>query len=775
MTGFPIAIGTGPSSSTRRPHPVFDRHRSNENDVTTTMGSNQDESLVATVFLHYRFMEEKQADDDDKAFNVIADLLVQIGSSSGAFASNRVCSRETKCRVPLGIMKRANSRSFYQPVASVVFSSNERHLACLIPFPPHYESVAAATDNSNGQNDQLTSSIIVIFSIQSQTIPTWQEMKQKKVLPPLPDYVLEKTTNANPSPNETRGNSDKRDNHESSNPSLSETRDAAASTVPTRMESTNFYSRRELTSYIAHQPKIVRITQKQENNPAIQPTNAKTTCPPLQTATAICDIPTDSHCGKSSFAKSSLLIGTCFGSLILVDYASALVHSTLLTNTENEDTIPQTIVHIAQCPPPLWKMHDVYGEERGSQTYGRIVLVKCDGSAILFATSFELSESFTLTSSSSSFHRSGSESEYSRSSHTTGGLDLKLHKLHILASSTQYIRAKWLNPSYLVLLTRSSHLHPRVLSGGNAHVSSDVVMAQVWRVNDATTMMESTIHLVSELKQPLGDDESMMERAHGTFSITQPSLERCANGNGNASFEHYSSLVRNCESSMSLSYHRETDCLLVCSQSVMVVGSCSQPMSRQVKYCMFRRFTSLVPSHPIFLNPLCRQIKVHSCCLIWNWKKNVVGFTLVGTPITLQTHTLLNVPSFFSRFYISRDRTNGLSAIHVYEDSEKRMVDRDAFTLGILSPQCGNYHESLSVCETSPLLLLPDSVLYPFLDGVSACQDFSLHLFLFTQCLAPIPFSIVNQVIRLSAPMGRKQHPSLLSSQQWTLPSRHSQ
>src|SRR5210317_2036938 len=97
-------------------------------------------------------------------------------------------NRETKSRVPLGIMKKrrrrrsinredndiqSHHRSF-TPNASVTFSSNRSHLACLIPVPSGYELVSSASAqhsstafNVTNCNSSSSVSTVVIFNIQT--------------------------------------------------------------------------------------------------------------------------------------------------------------------------------------------------------------------------------------------------------------------------------------------------------------------------------------------------------------------------------------------------------------------------------------------------------------------------------------------------------------------------------------------------------------------------------------------------------------------------------
>jgi hypothetical protein len=108
------------------------------------------------------------------------------------------------------------------------------------------------------------------------------------------------------------------------------------------------------------------------------------------------------------------------------------------------------------------------------------------------------------------------------------------------------------------------------------------MLAQVWRIimddtqSSGTTSSNSSVMLVSELKQPLGEADLMRERSHGTFSVGQysSSLDACNNNvDVGLSMKQMTSFVTDCESAMSISYHRDTGCLTLCTLSVASVPS----------------------------------------------------------------------------------------------------------------------------------------------------------------------------------------------------------
>eukprot|EP00956_Cyclotella_meneghiniana_P044073 scaffold300777_cov83-Cyclotella_meneghiniana.AAC.1 len=517
--------------------------------------------------------------------------------------------------------------------------------------------------------------------------------QSRHVLPPLPDYIVEKTEGRNSSPETENG-----DKEISDNAILNSNDSITTQTTMSQLRLPN----RDHVSYVAHQPRIVRVTlpnvdsqtqiqsdgffrRKQSNGSSNAPQS-----PPLQTATSLCEIPTDSYRGKASCGSSALLVGTSCGSLHLVNFVTARVNSTLLSDACDEHN-NSPIVHISQCPPLVWKPRDAYGEEQGSKTAGRIALVRRDGSVTLYATAFVVpsieSTSFDRTSSI------GSDADYLRSNSAHSvvdnhqnrkySLELRLENLNSLgnydASETRlrYIRAKWLNNTFLVLLTRSPNLDSDILMDKRCsiHVSSaETIVAQVWKTDNDLT-------LVSELKLPVGNEDLMNERCHSKFTIHRQSspVESCINEGTVATLpQQISAFVANCESSMSISCHRGTDCLTLCTQSVTLT----------------RPF---------------QQAGVHSCCFIWDWKRNVSGLTLFcGTKLNAESQLM---PSFLSCYYISEDRANGLSAVHIYEKSEHRIrtLYKDTFRLGVLSPNSGSGNENLGIWEPSALLLAPES------------------------------------------------------------------
>lgn len=249
---FPIAVGTGPRHSSSRPFPPtisrgsqndeqygYGRSGDQDDDVIMAIGTNDDETLTSTVFISYQFLainnssgnaatrnyandydiNSNEGPDDDSSskdplpgdlslnethsdaqFNVIAELRVQITPTTSPFVSSMdaMSSRETKSRVPLGIMRKRTSHiknsTSYAVNASVEFSSNESHLACLVPLPIGYGLFSSESSHDR----KISTSTIVIFRIRAQYVAIQQRMQQHKQhnLPKLPEYIVEKTINS---------------------------------------------------------------------------------------------------------------------------------------------------------------------------------------------------------------------------------------------------------------------------------------------------------------------------------------------------------------------------------------------------------------------------------------------------------------------------------------------------------------------------------------------------------------------------------------------------
>ena len=665
---FPIAIGTAPQSSSRPlSHTTTDNNDGTEEIVIT--GNNGNDSLCAYVSIRYRFYKEAADGEDDTknngwkrqdgtnhvdnsrndenlhsetvengeyiptrdehqshnantgnththnnqnkhnksiTYNVLAELRIQIQSTSSSFTNTT--SRETKCRVPLGRMRRRllrnedrdtttvvvdpndntteeNDRTrkqerditeqevlpYQQPCPSVIFSSSNTQLACLIPFPRNYVSLPSSSSHNNHHK---SCSLVVLFSITSQVIRMENRLDH---LPPLPEYVLEKTfstmeTNRNITSHLNRV---KKDDENSQ----------------TNLEySNNNNNNNANLVYLAHCPKIVRLSpQQQQQSLESNATSFKNQSnPPLVSGTTLCDLPQD-----HTHSTSILLVGNVLGGVYLVDYGLGRVVDSWVFdgnhgNSDNNDNsqsndkhMPQsesnkTIIHISQSPPTTWKPLDAYGEETGSLTQGRIALIHRDGTVSLYSTKFvPKTNSFRRWRSTTSLEGDDGSSRTR--------MEVQLNPLLFSPHPNQlrYVRSSWLNPSFLVLLTRSPNLDSNVLLGRRDAVSSssEVVVAQSWRVGDCHRNQSDAnegndVMLISELKRPMGDEDSMKECSHSIFSVHSPS---CNVNSDTGLYDHHqlSCFVADCESSMSISYHRETDCVLLCTQSV-AVGPSSQ-------------------------------------------------------------------------------------------------------------------------------------------------------------------------------------------------------
>ena len=756
------------------------------NDVIMTIGTNADETLNATVFISYHFLpinnkppptnndtdtldneerrnthlgpgdngpksiemgdlninrnstqlsnsaldihlEENLDDDDDVEFNVIAELRVQITPTTSPFVSNinAISGRETKSRVPLGIMRKRRSENstteYCAANASVEFSSNESHLACLIPLPTGYLLVSTFDNNDNA----YPTSIMVIFRIQAKNISPRQQIHHDKLhnLPKLPDYIVENAMDRDNKDDIENDNIHvKSDNHETS---------GMSSHDDLQDESANASARGHSISYVAHEPKIVRASSQHlvnghlvgENAINTKPngsflrqlsggssatSNSHVQPPTLQCATCMCTIPFDHYRGKSSEGVSLLLVGTNGGKLLLVDFSLARVQSIALKST-HDNCKNSPIVHISQCTPTQWKPLDIYGEEQGSESKGRIATILRDGSVNIYTTSFVASYNDNGTYGIKNIDH-GNISNVTKK---YAGLEMKIELLstyHAPMSRLRYVHAKWISPVFLVLLTRSPYLDDDTSSQERRKsmnvMQSETIVAQVWTTaeimneKDAIEPLQhvngweaavkdvgANIALISELKLPCGD--SFDELVHDTFSLSPVNSE----SGGSAS-----SVCSECTLGMSVSYHRGTDCLAINSQVVTCPSGKSD------------------------------AIKVRPFCLIWDWKRNVPGLTLASSKsycLYQQQNNAQRVTPIFSWFQLGEDENNGFCAIHVHEQvlpaGKKHRAKKNIYSLSTLSPLNVSALEGhhLSVVEPSVLLLHQDSVTFPVLSKAS--------------------------------------------------------
>lgn len=793
------------ASKTVDPYDIESRGQYSENNHPSTSEMGE---------LNGHVMDNRSSVENiDTHFHVIAELRVQITPTTSPFVSNMdaMSSRETKSRVPLGTMRKRRrpmpSSATYTPNASIEFSSNDRYLACLIPLPIGHELVLSSEYDHGAvilpSHDKKYAPIstIVVFRIQTKVISSQQQLQQRKNLhlPAFPDYIVESTIGGDRTENELENDATKMvDNVEMREMSSQQTFPGSTSNLSS--------SRRSATSYEAHLPKIVRdLHPPNELCPDLGKLNVATSNrlfvrklsrggsdfgpiqpPTLKCATSMCNVPSDHYRGKTSSASSLLLVGTIDGGLLLVDFSLARVRSVALESTtgdtiddcENEELNYHTtekschnekqnhhvagrsghscnpIIHVSQIAPTQWKTLDIYGEEQGSQTKGRVSTVLRDGGVNIYTTSFVAPSVFNvdllsddrlqngddLSNSSDRYH--GERKNWSK--HT--GLEMRIHllatyhapKLGLDASLSRlrYTRARWISPLVLSLLTRSSYLDDDFLLGrcsGMSLMQSEMVVAQVWCVAEVMPLDQvnqkeynepnvgwevnagANIVLASELKMPCGD--SLNELIHGTFSLSQTTLapldgSRCKDSCPD--FEK-SVVFTECSRGMSILHHRSTDCLAINSQVVTCTSSSSTG----------------------------NGLRVRPFCLIWDWKRNVPGLTLASCEsyrlhqhVDADTH---HIHSLYSWFQVGDDENNGLCAVHVYEHILCRKIRRavkNIFSLSTLSPQnrC-NTEGCLSVNEPSALLLHSDSVTFPFLSRVRKvafirlwCSDISIMI-----------------------------------------------
>ena len=731
MTGFPIAVGTGPRHSSSRPFP-----QGEDGHVTMAMGMNDDETLAATVFINYNFHpiynitadEPDEIDvgdsyeeindrnaaaplDDNHHFNVIAELRVQIAHSASPLVSSTdaMANRETKCRVPLGIMKKRirstnqideKIQQSFTPTASVIFSSSQSHLACLIPVPTCYELISNESQDSIAYSSQIPTnasvSTVVIFNIQTYTISSRQQIRQQnRILPKLPDYILDQTAN------------DDTKNWGNSNTLQS---DGDHVSITSERQSNN--DSKSQNVYVAHVPKIVRVPEEDASSESdVYP-------PSLQSATCICNIPSDSNNGKGPDAFSLLLVGITDGSLLIIDFETARVKH-ILYKQEQTDRVTFPIIHLSQYPPTQWKPHNKYGDELGSESKGRISAVRRDGSISIFCTTFRGANE--QHSSNSTYQR--------RNFVNKKGLIMGIEPLARLhpsdtnnssnVSGLRYACAKWLNPLVLTVLTRSPLLDEDI-SGHERNVLPEIVVAQVWSVTEVQVaqnhdqdMSKSNICVLSELKFPC--ENSLVELAHGTFSLS-----------------HESEAATSFGRSYSITYNSHRDCLALSSQLVLRDKTAKEST----------------------------KLRVRPFCISWDWKRNAQGLTLISDVSLLsgEGHVetrAASTPSIFSQFLVSND-----CAVHFYEKrhAQRKRLHKDIYNLSTLSPSYVCHRGSnVRLCEVSPLMLGGDVITYPLMSQPLATSDVSLR---WEESKIPSSYIAANGPCRIAA-IGRDRGRSI--------------
>ena len=640
------------------------------------VGTNDDESLSATVFIRYNFhatgkevIETEPTATSQAAeaaaitteshhhFNVVAELRVQISHSESPLASDTdaTSNRETKSRVPLGIMKKRRRNQLFIPAPSVVFSTNQSHLACLIPVPSGYELVSNALPSSQIPRNQFVSSI-VIFSIKTYSISSAQQTRQRnRMLPKLPDFVIDQTTTDD---SKIEGNIEilKNDN--------------------TNFTMSSEYQPKTQMIHAAHVPKIVRIL-REDVSPDLE-----FQLPTLQNATCICNIPSDSKNGKGSEARSILLAGITNGSLMVIDFESARVKDTIYHGERDTDRMTPPIIHLSQCPPTLWKPLSIYGDELGSVSQGRISAVTRDGGICIFSTSFNSLNS--VASRNRKFvNKSGLIMEVARiakycpmDQNSTSSL-----------SALRYVCSKWINPMLLAVLTRSSFLESDFVGHQTSIAQDRIVVAQVWSVTEASEEENfdlpsptSRVCVLSELNYP--HENNLVELAHGTFSLSQEPDTALHFG-------------RN----YSIACNNRRGCLALSTQLV------------------FRDRNGDESSH----------VKIRPACISWDWKRNAQGFTLVSdVALSSVNYQLSNaaLPSIFSRFLISDG-----CAIHLYEKrySQGKRLHKDIYNLSTLSPPHSLSSRNTRLDEVSPIMLSGDTITFPLVSRPLATQDISIR------------------------------------------------
>ena len=620
--GFPIAVGTGPFQSSSRALPRIG------NDAVMAVATSSDGTLTATVIIKYHFIPASSTNgppDNDfglepsnesscsDVYNVVAELRIHIAPATAPFASENfdgLANRETKSRVPLGALSRRGKLASYAPKAAAEFSSNDCHLACIIPYP---ECMYPLSDT----NGKRSASIMTIFRI----IQAKRHSHQlDDTLPRLPDFVVVDHINTG----------------ETSVPVADERRSKQA-------DDPDVYPPADHQSYEARNPRIVRVPPSSNDREVTTrnflarqlSTGSSSTVEtlgsrPLQSATSMCNFTYDHAQGESNL-ESMLLVSTIDGLLMLVDFATASVENETLVDQAEAFSAGLSsrgpIVHVSACHPSSWNPLNVYGDEKGSLSQGRVAIVTRDGALHTFTTQFTPIEK---------------EGDNRYCFQFSNGLGLTLKWLAYYQPSNEnarYATAEWLNPLHLVVLPRPLSVDESLCDTAAGKPASEVTVAQVWDISpigggyvrsqqldwhfpgSATAV---GVSLISELKIPRGLDEI----SHDSFSSGSSCLE-CSR----------SAIEFNQCFSISVHHHRRTGCLSV---------------------------SSVLSGARLF-------------CTTWDWKRNCLALTLVDTCAAQHPN--------YSWFRLC-DSLDGLFAVHIYGQSQQghSRARKDVFKLGVLSP-----------------------------------------------------------------------------------------
>ena len=235
-------------------------------------------------------------------------------------------------------------------------------------------------------------------------------------------------------------------------------------------------------------------------------------------------------------------------------------------------------------------------------------------------------------------------------------------------------------------------------------------MAQVWSVtevqtdNPEQTLSKAHTCVLSELKFPC--ENSLVELAHGTFSLSQESEAEASFGK-----------------SYLISYNSHRDCLALSSQLVL--------RDRNAKELA--------------------KLRIRPFCISWDWKRNAQGLTLISDASLLseEWHAQPNgagMQSIFSHFLVSHD-----CAIHFYEKrhAQRKRLHKDIYNLSTLSPShVSRRGSNVRLCEVSPLMLGGDVITYPLMSQPLATPDVSLR---WEESRIPSSYVAANGPCRIAA------------------------
>jgi hypothetical protein len=640
-----------------------------------------DQWLQATVTVSFYDMIRE---DNQLREYTVAEIHVQISLSGEPFSS---ACRDAVYHIPLPEPPQSHHSSSSGGTTSpaVVFSSDRRFLACLIPHPKFQHQTC-----------------VIVFQLRRPRASSTSQPKSAQAaapFPALPSYIT---------PHQ---------HHHAKHISTSAAQDAQDQTPPTAATtSSGTDSSKDIP--VATNPKILRFHESKE---------------PFGQATSLCSTAALELSLSSSAPPTSdplLMVGCRSGSVMVASFRPLVVAGTLYegrmdvasVDINNDGGLGSAICALSHClsngsvGSSKDKDHtDLDGGSIDNMNYndndttngggndaaGKLVAIRNDGTATIFETHMFTAEtpsayepapvaagvngggvddsSRTIGSTQT---QSSSFSLPSTLKHAAAG-DLLIGIEPVWELPGSFVAARWISgSSYLALLELE-----RSSSTGNG---SNKSVVRVWGLYD-----QGRAEPVSTLEVTA---ESLHENAHNTFVINDQT-KSCSD-------EHVDDTVQSRDvrlwiyGTLGIEYDDYSGCLAV--SSVLIKGD---------EHSLANANTSTNGEPCPFV-------------CIWNWRTNIEGLTV--TPSS--SHKIIRTPgvSLVSRLFFAKDERGRSKFSHVIASVDPR-IRKELYETGILSPPCDTYFHETRIREANSLLLSSSSVSYPHISKASATGDYEVE------------------------------------------------